>query len=121
MSEQDKNNNLPNDKNDSLPNEGKGATITPDDTAQQQAAGAGTPEDTASFEKVIEQQNSTIETLLKQVNSLNDQIARYVRTTSTPANDNQENTYTPNDREYDVTIKEDYVYLKDLGGEIGKR
>lgn len=108
-------------KNENLPNDNENATITPDDTTQVQAAGTGIPEDTASFEKVIEQQNATIETLLKQVNSLNDQIARYVRTTSTPANDNQENTYTPGERDYDVTIKEDYVYLKDLCGEIGKR
>lgn len=108
------------DKIENLPKEEKGATIVPDDTAQAQAAGAGTPEDTASFEKVIEQQNNTIETLLKQVNSLNDQIARYVRTTSTPTSD-QEPAYTSSDRDYDVTIKEDYVYLKDLGRDIGKR
>ena len=120
MSEQDKNNTLPNDKNVNLPNDEGNATITPDDTATQ-AAGAVTPEDTASFEKVIEQQNNTIETLLKQVNSLNDQIARYVRNTSTPANDDQANTHTPSERGYDVSIKEDYVYLKDLGREIGKR
>ena len=83
MSEQNNNENLSENENN--------ATITPDDTATQ-AAGAVTPEDTASFEKVIEQQNNTIETLLKQVNSLNDQIARYVRNTSTPANDDQANT-----------------------------
>ena len=111
MNEQDKKKNLPNDE--------KGATITPDDSAKP-AAGAETPEDTTGFEKVIERQNATIETLLKQVDSLNDQIARYVRNTSTPASDNG-NTYTPNDRDYDVSIKEDYVYLKDLGWEIGKR
>lgn len=107
------------DKNENLLNEEKGVTITPDDGAKP-AAGAETPEDTVGFEKVIERQNATIETLLKQVESLNDQIARYVRNTSTPASDSG-NTYTPNEREYDVTIKEDYVYLKDLGGEIGKR
>lgn len=106
--------------NENLSNDQENATITPDESATQ-AAGAGTPEDTASFEKVIERQNATIETLLKQVDSLNDQIARYVRNTSTPASGNQENTYTPSEREYDVSIKEDYVYLKDLGGEIGKR
>lgn len=110
-----------NNKNDDLSNIEETATIMADDTAQQQAAGAVTPEDTASFEKVIEQQNATIETLLKQVNSLNDQIARYVRNTSTPANDDQANTNTLSEREYDVSIKEDYVYLKDLGREIGKR
>ena len=111
MSEQDKNENLPNDE--------KNATITPDDSAKP-AAGAETPEDTSGFEKVIERQNATIETLLKQVDSLNDQIARYVRNTSTPASVDGD-AHIPDERNYDVSIKEDYVYLKDLGGEIGKR
>lgn len=109
-------------KNEDLSNNEGNAIITPDDTVQAQAAGEGTLEDTASYEKVIDRQNATIEALLKQVDSLHDQITRYVRTTSTPANDDQaKNTYTPNGRDYDVPIKDDYVYLKDLGREIGKR
>lgn len=108
------------DRNENLPNDEKGATITPDDSAKP-AAGAETPEDTTGFEKVIERQNATIETLLKQVDSLNDQIARYVRNTSTPASD--EGSANPASIiEYESpTDEEGYVYLKDLGREIGKR
>lgn len=113
MSEQNNNENLSANENN--------ATITTDDPARNPVAGADTPEDTTGFEKVIERQNATIEALLKQVDSLNDQIARYVRNTSTPTNGTQDNTYVPPERDYDVSIKEDYVYLKDLGGEIGKR
>lgn len=110
-----------NNKNENLPNEDGNATMSAGDTAQTQAAGEKTPEDTASFEKVIEQQNATIETLLKQVNSLNDQIARYVRTTSTPTSIEGYADPADNIEPKKPVDKEDYVYLKDLGREIGKR
>lgn len=110
-----------NNNNQDLSNIEETATITAGDTVQQQAAGEKTPEDTASFEKVIEQQNNTIEALLKQVNSLNDQIARYVRNTSTPTSNEGSADPASIIEPEKPTDKEDYVYLKDLGREIGKR
>lgn len=79
-------------------------------------AGDATPEDT--FRKVIEGQKSTIDMLMEQVESLNGQIARLVRTQGTPADDGA-NPDTLHDEPQ--PMPENYVYLKDLGSEIGKR
>lgn len=79
-------------------------------------AGEATPEDT--FRKVIEGQKSTIDMLMEQVESLNGQIARLVRTQGTTA----EGGVNPDTLHDDMQpLPEDYVYLKDLGSEIGKR
>ena len=79
-------------------------------------AGDATPEDT--FRKVIEGQKSTIDMLMEQVESLNGQIARLVRTQGTIADDGA----NPDTLHDDVQpMPENYVYLKDLGSEIGKR
>lgn len=109
-----------NDKNEKLPSAGENATMGAGDTVQAQAAGEKTPEDAASFEKVIEQQNNTIEALLKQVNSLNDQITRYVRNTSTPTSSEGGADPASIPEPVKPTDEEGYVYLKDLGREIGK-
>lgn len=79
-------------------------------------AGNANPEDT--FRKVIEGQKSTIDVLMEQVESLNGQIARLVRTQGTTADDGA-NPDTLHDEPQ--PIPENYVYLKDLGSEIGKR
>lgn len=79
-------------------------------------AGDATPEDT--FRKVIEGQKTTIDMLMEQVESLNGQIARLVRTQGTPADDGA-NPDTLHDEPQ--PMPENYVYLKDLGSEIGKR
>ena len=86
-------------------------------------AGAGeNPEDTAAgnaYEHTIEQQQETINTLLGRIDSLNAQIADYVRSTGSRADEG----VNPDDNGSDTApvIPEDYVYLKDLGREIGKR
>lgn len=80
-------------------------------------AGTEQPEDT--FTETIAKQNETIAALLGQIDSLNAQITNYVRSTGAPASNNQ----SSNDgfEDFDITLKDDYVYLKDLGAEIGKR
>ena len=85
-------------------------------------AGEGTPEDTAAgnaYEHTIEQQQETINTLLGRIDSLNAQIADYVRSTGSRV----EEGVNPDDNGSTTVpvIPEDYVYLKDLGKEIGKR
>lgn len=86
------------------------------------AAGEGTPEDTAAgnaYEHTIERQQETINTLLGRIDSLNAQIADYVRSTGSRADEGAD----PDDNgsASAPVIPEDYVYLKDLGREIGKR
>lgn len=80
-------------------------------------AGTEQPEDT--FTRTIAKQNETINELLAQIDNLNNQITNYVRSTGAPASNNQ----SSNDgfEDFDITLKDDYVYLKDLGAEIGKR
>lgn len=87
-------------------------------------AGAGdtAPEDTAAgnaYEHTIERQQETINTLLGRIDSLNAQIADYVRSTGSKADEG----VNPDDNGQTAgsSIPEDYIYLKDLGKEIGKR
>lgn len=98
----------------------------PDDTMQKTGtAGAGetAPEDTSAgtaYEQTIAKQQDTITTLLDRVDSLNAQIADYVRSTGSKADEGA----NPDDNGQGASknvIPEDYVYLKDLGKEIGKR
>lgn len=106
-------------ENENLTNENENATISPDDP--QQAAGQ-TPEDTATgnerYERIIESQNKTIDTLVSQVESLNAQIAKVIRQTPV-AVDTTVNAAADNAPAN--AIPDDYVYLKDLGKDIGKR
>ena len=110
------------DKKENLPNEDGNATMGAGDTVQQQAAGEKTPEDTAGgYQKVIDKQNETINTLLDQIDNLNTQIARFVRKTSTPTSDEGKADPASIPEPVKPTDEEGYVYLKDLGREIGKR
>lgn len=103
-----------NDENKQLTDEPKNPII---ELGNEGKAGAGeNPEDT--YRKVIEGQKSTIDMLMEQVESLNGQIARLVRTQGTSADEGQ-NPDTLHDEPQ--PMPENYVYLKDLGSEIGKR
>lgn len=84
------------------------------------SAGAETPEDTQGndFGKVIEAQNKTIETLLGQIESLNGQISKLVRSSGTASSADPDGDVKPNPA---PAKGEDYVYLKELGSQIGKR
>ena len=94
----------------------KGATIPP---ANDNPKGAGdSPEDTlGKYQETIAAQQKQIGTLLEQVNSLNEQIVSYVRSTGAKAEEGK----NPDDAGEKPAIGEGYVYLKDLGKEIGKR
>lgn len=78
-------------------------------------AGSEKPEDT--FTETIAKQNETIAALLGQIDSLNAQITNYVRSTGAPASGQSSDGFD----DVDITLKDDYVYLKDLGSQIGKR
>lgn len=116
---------MPNNNNN-LPNGNTDVTLEP--TGAAQGAGEMTPEDTQGsidYQAVIDAQHETIEKqqalveqLLGKVDSMNAQIANYVRSVGTPAPEGQ----TPDIVQEPVNaIPDDYVYLKDLGKEIGKR
>ena len=87
-------------------------------SADDKPKGAGdAPEDTlGKYQETITEQQKQISTLLEQVNSLNEQIVSYVRSTGAKAEGNK----TPDDVAQKRTFDDDYVYLKDLGKEIGK-
>lgn len=93
-------------------------------------AGQGSPEDTpatpsnevSAYERTIAAQNKTIELLTRQVESLNEQMGAFVRSVGAqaPEGEKPENAIyanPANTRE----IPEDYIYLKDLGKQVGKR
>lgn len=105
------------------------ATLNP--TGKDAAQGAGNnPEDTRAnvdYQAIIDAQTKTIEKqqelvaqLFDKVNNMNEQIATYVRSVGAPA---PEGGNPPDDGTKPPAggIPEDYVYLKDLGKEIGKR
>ena len=95
------------------------ASITASADGNTESAAVETAEDTHSEDPrdaIIEQQNSTIDTLLKRTEELTGQINKLlsmgVQITDEPT---PEETQSINN-----TIPEDYVSLKDLGAEIGK-
>lgn len=96
---------------------------TPDKMKEpDNTAGAGKdPEDTTAagnaYERTIEKQQETINTLLGRIDSLNAQITDYVRSIGTHVDEGAD----PNKTGSEPKVPEDYVYLKDLGKEIGKR
>ena len=93
-------------------------TIPPADNKPKGAGDA--PEDTlGKYLETINKQQEYINTLIGQVDSLNKQIVSYVRSTGAEPSKGTE----PPDNHAQVRDKlpEDYVYLKDLGKEIGKR
>lgn len=104
------------EENKQLTNEPENPIIEVGNEGAGNNAGNANPEDT--FRKVIEGQKSTIDMLMEQVESLNGQIARLVRTQGTRADDGA-NPDTLHDGPQPVP--ENYVYLKDLGSQIGKR
>lgn len=95
-------------------------------TGNVPAAGVRAPEDTATaanpWESIAGQQQETIEKLTAHIESLNAQIARLVQggaqiSDSKPAADNVQymNAMPAN------SIPENYVPLRDLGKELGKK
>lgn len=114
--------------NTNLSNDNTNGTL---DVTGNAAQGAGVnPEDTRAnidYQAIIDAQTKTIEKqqelvsqLLDKVNSVNAQIATYVRSVGAPA---PEGSNPPDDGTKPPAggIPEDYVYLKDLGKDIGKR
>lgn len=105
------NNNLQEGNTPDTIGETQGDALTP--------AGVEAPEDTASaYLKTIAEQQETINNLLGQVSSLNNQMASFARSMGSPVT--QEDNP---DKAAPVMagLPDDYVYLKDLGKEIGKR
>lgn len=120
MSDSTNNTNLQeNNTNDNL-------QIEPNnDTSLNSAGQMDSPEDTqngyASYERVIKSQNATIETLTGQIESLNKQISALVRSSGTSSDNGTYNPAIDPDTNSAPIIPDDYVYLKELGKEIGKR
>lgn len=103
---------------DGLQNLPKDVTIPPADNKPNGAGDA--PEDTlGKYLETINKQQEYINTLIGQVDSLNKQIVSYVR--STGAEPSQGTEPPDNSAQVRDKLPEDYVYLKDLGKEIGKR
>ena len=102
------------------------ATITPTAPDNQAAnvatisAGESTPEDTPNAQQqIINQQNETIAALLERTQSLTNQINELIRngaaiTDNSTNAQQQQQAPTP-------SLADDYIPLKDLGAEIGKR
>lgn len=85
----------------------------------QPAAGVEAPEDTASaYLRTIAEQQETINNLLGQVSSLNSQMASFARSMGSPVTQEDNPDKAAN---IPAALPDDYVYLKDLGKEIGKR
>lgn len=118
-----KNENATNTTNDNL-------NIVPEDdnmqadTGTDTGAGASTPEDTPKaenpYQSTIEQQNSTIQALMEQNERLTTQINKLIRNGAVIVDDSStDNVPTPDNP--DITANDDYIPLKDLGSEFGKR
>ena len=96
-------------------------TIAQDDNLDAgqltQGAGEKTPEDTPrDLGDVVRAQETTISELVNHIESLNSQISKLVRSAGVPS-DTQPPEPTLPDNPVD---REGYVYLKDLGREMGK-
>lgn len=103
---------------DGLQDPPEDVTIPPADNKPKGAGDA--PEDTlGKYLETINKQQEYINTLIGQVDSLNKQIVSYVR--STGAEPSQGTEPPDNPAQVRDKLPEDYVYLKDLGKEIGKR
>jgi len=101
------------EKNEQLTEPPEEPTIEP---SEDTGAGHVSSEDT--LKGIIAKQNGTIDTLTDQIESLNAQIAKLVRSSGSQVEGaNTDNGFEDDD----PTSREDYVYLKDLGAEIGKR
>lgn len=121
------NNNATTNNNTNLHETADDVNVSIKDTGD--SAGHGSPEDTqaepmngvSAYERTIAAQNKTIEFLTRQVESLNEQMGAFVRSVGSqvPEDQRPENDAYANNAKREVP--EDYVYLKDLGKEIGKR
>lgn len=113
--------NIQQDSSEDLQANANDASITASADGNTASAGASAPEDAQPenpYEVIIEQQNRTIDTLIAQAESLNAQIVRLLQSgvQITDGNAQPDNGYVN-----DSVLPEDYVPLKDLGAEIGKR
>lgn len=94
------------------------------DTGTDTGAGASTPEDTPKagnpYQSTIEQQNSTIQALMEQNERLTEQINKLIRNGAAIVDDSSTGNASMPDNP-DIAVSDDYVPLKDLGSEFGKR
>lgn len=94
------------------------------DTGTDTGAGASTPEDTSKadnpYQSTIDQQNSTIQALMEQNERLTTQINKLIRNGAAIIDDSSTGNASIPDNP-DITENDDYVPLKDLGSEFGKR
>lgn len=93
-------------------------------TGTDTGAGASAPEDTPKpenpYQSTIEQQNSTIQALIEQNERLTTQINKLIRNGAAIVDDSSTGN-TPMPDNPDITADDDYIPLKDLGSEFGKR
>lgn len=94
------------------------------DTGTDTGAGPSSPEDTPNAENpyrsTIEQQNSTIQALMEQNERLTTQINKLIRNGAAIVDDSSTGSVSMPDNP-DITASDDYIPLKDLGSEFGKR
>lgn len=93
------------------------------DTGTETCAGASAPEDTQTgnpYQSTIEQQNSTIQALMEQNERLTVQINKLIRNGAAIVDDPLPGNPTMPDNP-DITANDDYIPLKDLGSEFGRR
>ena len=117
------NENATNATNDNLNIVPEDDNIQPD-TGTDTGAGVSTPEDTPNaenpYQSTIEQQNSTIQALMEQNERLTTQINKLIRNGAAIVDDSSTGSASLPDNP-DITVSDDYVPLKDLGSEFGKR
>ena len=83
-------------------------------------AGVSTPEDAPNaYEAIIQQQQDTIDALLKRTEDLTGQITQLINM-GVQINDGMQSQQTQQ-MQQDSDMPEDYVPLAQLGAEIGKR
>lgn len=94
------------------------------DTGTDTGAGASTPEDTPKaenpYQSTINQQNSTIQALMEQNERLTTQINKLIRNGAAIVDESSTGNASIPDNP-DIAVSDDYVPLKDLGSEFGKR
>ena len=110
------------DNNENLQENNEDASITASaDGNTVDGAAAQAAEDTHTADprdEIINQQNSTIEALMKRTEELTGQINKLL-TMGVQINDGQQVT-TEQTKQLNNSLADDYVPLKDLGAEIGK-
>ena len=118
-----KNNENGNVTNDNLNNVPEDDNIQPD-TGTDNGAGSSSPEDTPKpenpYQSTIDQQNSTIQALMEQNERLTTQINKLIRNGAAIVDDSSTGNASIPDNP-DITENDDYIPLKDLGSEFGKR